>query len=234
MTIAAVLIDQREPDGIKALTFGGVPTTVTLLDTGDLQVVCDDGTILCIERKTPDDMLNSLKDDRLFRQCSNMRGISPWSYLVVTDTFGRGPNGKVITDRETGWGFSAVQGGILTIQELGVFVVFAAGEQDFEGCILRLAARDHSPEKLLPPERPGVSLSMAEAFLCGLPNVGPERAAHLIDYCGTAKMALIALTGPDVLPGIPSNVKTNARRVLGMTAGEVMCATTPEPIEVTQ
>lgn len=228
------MVDQREPPGIQALTFGGAPTIVTLLDTGDVHVVCEDGTLILIERKSMSDFLNSLKDDRVFRQCADMRHVSPWAYLVVTDQFQRGPGGKVVTDRETGWSWNALQGALLTIQELGVFVVFSGGEQDFEACILRLAARDHSPEKLLPPERPGVSLSMAEQFLCGLPNVGPERAAHLMDYCGTAKMALIALTGPDKIDGIPSNVQTNARRVLGMTAGEVMCATTPEPIEVTQ
>jgi ERCC4-type nuclease len=210
------------------LTFGGAPTIVTLLDTGDVHVVCEDGTLILIERKSMSDFLNSLKDDRVFRQCADMRHVSPWAYLVITDQFQRGPNGKVITDRETGWSYNALQGALLTIQELGVFVVFAAGETDFEGCILRLAARSHEPEKLLPPERPGVSLSIAEQFLCGLPNIGPERAAHLMDYCGTAKMALIALTGPDVLPGIPSNVKTNARRVLGLDDGEVMATDVPE------
>lgn len=228
MTISAVMVDQREPDGVKALTFGGVPTIVTLLDTGDVQVVCEDGTLILIERKSMSDFLNSLKDDRVFRQCADMRHVSPWAYLVVTDQFQRGQNGKVVTDRETGWGWNALQGALLTIQELGVFVVFAAGENDFEGCILRLAARDHSPEKLLPPERPGVSLSMAEQFLCGLPGIGPERAAHLMDHCGTAKMALMALTDADPLEGIPSNVKTNARRVLGMAPDEVICWTVPE------
>lgn len=222
------MIDQREPDGIKALTFGGAPTIVTLLDTGDVHVVCDDDTLILVERKTGGDFLNSLKDDRVFRQCADMRHVTPWAYLVITGEFQRGPGGKVITDRDTGWSYNAVQGALLTIQELGVFVTFAAGETDFEGCILRLAARSHEPEKLLPPERPGVALSLAEQFLCGLPNIGPERAAHLMDYCHTAKMALIALTGTDKIDGIPSNVQTNARRVLGMTDGEVMCATTPE------
>lgn len=228
------MIDQREPDGIKALTFGGVPTIVELLDTGDLHIACDDGTVILVERKTGGDFLNSLKDDRVFRQCANMRHVSPWAYLVITGEFQRGPNGKVIAERETGWSWNAVQGALLTIQELGVFVTFAAGETDFEGCIARLAARSHEPEKLLPPERPGVSLSLAEAFLCGLPGIGPERAVTLMDMCGTAKMALIALTDTQPMQGIPSNVKTNARRVLGMTVGEVMCATTPDVVEATK
>lgn len=231
MAVSAALIDQREPDGIKALTFGGVPTTVTLLDTGDIHIVCDDGTLILIERKSMNDFLNSLKDDRIFRQCADMRHVSPWAYLVITDQFQRGPNGKVVTDRETGWSWNAVQGALLTIQELGVFVVFAASETDFEGCILRLAARDHSPEKLLPPERPGVSLSIAEQFLCGLPGIGPERAARLMDHCLTVKTVLLALTMPDPIPGIPSNVQHNARMVLGLMENEVMASTIIDPVE---
>ena len=234
MAISAVMVDAREPDGIKALTFGGVPTTVTMLDTGDIHVVCDDSTLILIERKTGTDFLSSLKDDRIFRQCADMRRVSPWAYLVITGEFQRGPNGKVIAERETGWAWNSVQGALLTIQELGVFVTFAAGEQDFEGCILRLAARSHEPEKLLPPERPGVSLSAAEAFLCGLPGIGPERAVVLMDYCHTAAMALTALTCADAIPGVPANVQRNARQVLGMAEGEVLLPTTPEKAEVTQ
>lgn len=234
MTITAVMVDQREPIGIQSLTFGGVPTVVTLLDTADVHLACDDGTLILIERKTGTDFLGSLKDDRLFRQCADMRRVSPWAYLVITGEFQRGPNGKVIAERETGWSWNSVQGALLTIQELGVFVVFAAGEMDFEDCVVRLAARGHEPEKLLPPERPGVSLSMAEAFLCGLPGIGPERAVALMDYCGSGKLALMALTGNDKLPGIPSNVQRNARQVLGMDEDEVMVPTTPEIRELSK
>src|SRR5687767_10750731 len=100
MAISAVLIDSREPDWVKALTFGSVPASVQLLPHGDLTVCCDDGNILLIERKTPDDFLSSHRDERLFEQLSLMkeRGNTPWCYVMVTGEFQRGQNDKVITE----------------------------------------------------------------------------------------------------------------------------------------
>ncbi len=228
MGITAAMIDSREPDWVKNLTFGGVPTIVTLLDTGDLHIACDDGTLVLVERKSPDDFLNSLKDDRLFRQCTNMRRMTPWSYLIVTDPMLRGSNGKVVTNRETGWGYNAVQGALLTIQELGVFVVFAAGDQDYEACAQRVATRGHDPQLLLPPTRQPKALGWATAMLCSFPGLGPERAQALLEFAGTAKMALAALTSPDPIPGVPANVQHMARTVLELDEGELMF---PLPIE---
>lgn len=222
MAILAVMVDQREPEWVQRLKFGGVPTTVTLLDTGDLHIAAGDGTLILVERKTPDDFLGTLRDERLFPQCANMLGLTRWAYLVITGEFRRGPGGKVVTDRETGWNYAAVQGALLSLQEMGIFVVFSGGEQDYETCILRLADRKHDPQLLLAPARPHSSLGLAEAFLCGLPGMGPERARHLMDYCGTAKMALMALTDGKPIPGIPSNVQRNARMMLGLIDGEYL------------
>ena len=70
--ITALMIDSREPDNIKSMKFPNIPTTVTMLDTGDILAVTDDGHTLIIERKTPDDFLNTLKDERLFPQLPRM------------------------------------------------------------------------------------------------------------------------------------------------------------------
>lgn len=125
--ITSVIIDSREPDWVKGLKFGGVPTAVTALDAGDFLVATSDGVLLSIERKTSDDLLNTLKGDRLFSQCARIRAATPWAYLLITGYLGPGPDGKTITTRQTGWDFSAVQGALLTVQELGVNVVFSSG-----------------------------------------------------------------------------------------------------------
>jgi len=62
MGIATAIIDSREPQWVQELTFGDVPTAVAALDYGDLHVLCEDDCTLVIERKTPDDFLNSLKE----------------------------------------------------------------------------------------------------------------------------------------------------------------------------
>lgn len=227
MGILAAMIDQREPKFFQELTFGGVPTIVTLLDTGDFHLACDDGALLVVERKTPDDFLNSLADARLFTQAANMYCLSRWSFVVITGEFRRGPGGKVFTDRETGWSYNAVQGALLTLQELGLFVVFSAGEQDFEDCLQRLANRRHDTALLIEPPRPAKNLTIAEAFLCGLPGMGPERAQHLIEIEHTAGRALWALTHPQPIPGIPSNVQRNARMLLGLEDGEQLIPIIP-------
>jgi ERCC4-type nuclease len=227
MGITAVMIDQREPEWVQALTFGGVPTLVTLLDTGDLHLAADDGTLVLVERKTSDDFLNSLADGRLFTQASNMIHLSRWSYMVITDEFRRGKGGKVFTDRETGWSWNAVQGALLSLQEMGLFVLFSAGEQDFEDCVLRIGCRKHDAALLIDPPRPAKHLTIAEAFLCGLPGMGPERAQHLMDYCGSAGRALWALTSPEPIRGVPSNVQRNTRMLLGLEEGEQLVPIVP-------
>lgn len=231
MSILGVMVDQREPEWVQRLTFGGAPTTVTLLDTGDLHLACADGALVLVERKSPSDFLNSLRDERLFPQCARMLKISRWAHLVITGEFRRGPGGKVVTDRETGWNYAAVQGALLSLQELGILIVFSGGEQDYEACIMRLADRSHDPQLALAPAREVRALGLREAFLCGLPGMGPERAARLLDYTGSVKMALVALTGPDPIPGVPSNVKTNARRVLGLDEREQLWPLIPDEVK---
>ena len=220
MTISGIFIDSREPEWIQKLEFNGLPTMVTTLDHGDLLAACEDGNMILVERKTTDDLLNSLRDGRLFPQVATMRGITPWSYLVVTGEFARGKNDKVITDRgETGWSWHAVQGAILSIQEMGVFTTFSGGDLDYENCIVRLANRDRGPELLL--KRPAVAprvLSIPENIIASLPGIGTERLQHIMSYAGgSPAWALIALTDPDVqIPGVPNATKLKIRNALGL------------------
>ncbi len=80
MGIATVIIDSREPKWVQELSFGGVPTAVAQLDYGDLHVLCEDDCMLIIERKTPDDFLNSLRNERLLcsvcKVCAGKAGSS--------------------------------------------------------------------------------------------------------------------------------------------------------------
>lgn len=220
MTITAVMIDSREADWVKNLTFNGLPTSVVALDHGDLAAACDDGTMVLVERKTPDDFLNSLRDGRLFPQVATMREVSPWSYLVVTGEFSRGVNDKVVTDRgETGWSWHAVQGAILSIQEMGIFVTFSGGDLDYENCIIRIGNRERKPELLL--KRPAVAprvLSIPENIIASLPGIGTERLVSILEYAGgSPAWALIALTDPDThVPGIPNSTKLKIRNALGL------------------
>ncbi len=224
MTITAILIDQREPVTIQALTFGGAMKAVTLLEYGDLLVTCDDGALLSIERKTPGDFLNSLKDARIWAQLVGIRALTSWAYLMITGELRRGDDGKVWADgRATGWAWVAGQGALLQVQEMGVFVVYAAGNEDYEAAVLRLAARSHKSEMLMPAAREPRILSEQERILCSLPGIGPEKVLPILEYAGTPAWALVWLSELDnkePMRGIGMGTKRAVKKALGLQDDE--------------
>jgi ERCC4-type nuclease len=234
MAITAVMIDSREPDWVQKLSFGGVPTVVTALDYGDLHVACDDGSILVIERKTPDDFLNTLKDERLFPQVAKCAGARHnaqimtghtdhiWPYLIITGQFYPGPNGKTVTPRGvTGWYWASVAGALLSVQEMGMPVVFAANDEDYEHTVILIAQRTRTPETLILPPRPPSLLGPAEQIVASLPGIGLERTRLVLESCGTPAWSLVALTDRESqIPGIPPSVKEKVRLALRLKDDE--------------
>jgi len=219
--LTTVLIDQREPAWVQSLTFGGAPTLVTLLEAGDVIATTDDGVTLVIERKTADDLIGSLKDGRLFEQLDRLQNQSPWCYLVICGTLVRGEGGFLVTDRGvTGWQYAALQGALLTVQELGVYVIQTTDAQ-FEAAIIGLSKRSrggtlrHKPSKALALFSPG------ETVLASLPGVGHERVAALLKYAGSPALALAYLTDSQLhsgehVPGIGAITKERVRQALGL------------------
>ncbi|NMC54995.1 MAG: hypothetical protein GYA48_15315 [Chloroflexi bacterium] len=226
MSITAVMIDSREPEWVKNLQFNNAPAAVTFLESGDAWVACDDGITLIIERKSPDDFLNSLRQERLMVQIANLAEYRKthgfWPYLVITDEIIRGANGKAITNRgETGWSWNAVQGALLTVQEAGVFVQFCAGDADYGPCLTRLASRKRDPKMLVMPAREARLLGNQAAFIAGLPGIGLEKVQTVMQYCGTPAWALVALTdATSQIPGIGNGIKRGVRWTLGLKESE--------------
>lgn len=222
MTLSAVMIDQREPQWVQQLTFGGVSTTVTLLEFGDVWAATDDGALLAIERKTSDDLLNSLKDGRLFTQLAGLRGVSEYAYLFICGSITRGPDGKVITDgRQTGWNYQSVQSAILTAQELGCYVVYTSDDH-FEATVAGLGLRNRG-EIRAKPARKFIQLDPGEQMLAALPGIGLERVDALMNVYTTPAYALCAITDTSLtterIPGIGPLTKANVRRALGIPDG---------------
>jgi ERCC4 domain-containing protein len=221
LMITAIIIDSREPEWVQELTFGGIPTTVSMLDAGDLMAVTDDNCTLVIERKTPDDFLNTLRDDRLFPQIAGltrarMQNLASgqmltWPYLVITDSFLVGPNGKVITNRgETGWGHTAIEGALLTVQEMGVFVAHCAGDTDYEAFVLALGRRKRNPNIQILPARPPKQLGREFAVLDSL-GIGADRATVLFNQLNTLE-CILNLINSDV-PNIPGLTRSDYKKV---------------------
>lgn len=226
MSISAIIIDSREPDWVKQLNFGDIPTSVQLLEQGDLMAASNDGELILIERKTPDDFLNSLKSDRLMLQLANMLTVTRWAYLMITGEFKLGVNGEVVTSRVTGWNWDAVQGAILSIQEMGVYVVHCQGDEDYEAAIIRLGNRDRSKVAPVPPAKQPHVYTQAEAVLAALPGIGFKRLKSVLDAGGgSPAWAIALLTNLDEVekfPGVPYGDRQRIRNVLGLKTNEML------------
>lgn len=217
--IAGVMIDQREPEHIRQLAFAA-PVTVTLLEQGDIWIACADGALLVCERKTGSDLLSSLGENRLLNQCAGLRAVSPWAYLIITGTlYVQGD--RVVTDRgATGWAWNALQGALLSIQELGVCVLHIPDDDHLPATMTSLARRSHEPTMRIMPAKAPRLLSDGETLLAMLPGIGPERAAALLAYCGSPAQALAFLTDMTDdnghVDGIGATTKLKVRRMLGV------------------
>lgn len=226
MSISAIIIDSREPDWVKQLNFGDIPTSVQLLEQGDLMAASNDGELILVERKTPDDFLNSLKSDRLMLQLANMLTVTRWAYLMITGEFKLGVNGEVVTSRVTGWNWDAVQGAILSIQEMGVYVVHCQGDEDYEAAIIRLGNRDRSKVAPVPPAKQPHVYTQAEAVLAALPGIGFKRLKSVLDAGGgSPAWAIALLTNLDEVekfPGVPYGDRQRIRNVLGLKTNEML------------
>lgn len=184
----SILVDQREPDHIKNLKILNILPTPTLLDAGDYWVATEDNQLLIIERKTPEDLLGSIKDGRLFEQCHRMKTQSKWCYVVITNVIYSGSDGKAWANGKRlggpkpndGWNYNSVDGTLLTIQELGVFVVHCKNEMDFGPTVERLIKRERGLLSIGCVRSSNI-LSAGEQVLTSLPGIGLTRMQKLLE-----------------------------------------------------
>jgi len=216
----AAVIDSREPQWVQRIDLG-VPITVAQLEFGDawLSVGSD---LVVVERKTPQDLLGSIGDERIFKQAAGCRALTPFAYLVITGAIYPGPDGRaMIGHQPTGWQYNAVAGALVTIQELGLYVVTVRDDADYGPALRRLASRDRHGVVTYNPAKAIKTMAPGEAMLAALPGIGVDRAKTLLAYYQTPAQALSALVDPDddSVPGIGTVTKANVVRALGLLPG---------------
>ncbi len=221
MAINAVVVDSREPAWVQALTFGNVPVAVAPLDAGDVWVATDDAVLLVIERKSSTDLLGTIAGGRFLPQMAEMLKITRWAYLAIGGILYPGPENKTVNDRGvTGWSWTALQGALLSAQELGVQIVQYARDEDFAGLIKWLAERPHEPTHLVAPTKTPNFYTTAERILTAFDGIGIEKAAALLSYCGSVGQALAFLTDMTTnnghVAGIGDVTKQKVRQMLGL------------------
>jgi len=223
--VTSISIDTREPSPFQALGFGGVaPVTVTTLPAGDFHFVTSD-TIVVLERKTTQDLLHTVMQDRMLRQVAAMREITAHCYVVITGTFVRSPRDTVIAgNRESGFPWVALIGALTSVQEAGAVLVFC-DEDEFETTALRIAARPHGAITI-PPMRTTKVLTLQESVLASLPGVGTTKADALLAFSGgSVAGALAFLTdfrAPGAVAGIGPGIRGRVRTALGLGEDSVL------------
>ena len=231
MGILAVSIDTREPKWVQDLQFGGAPKIITAHDCGDVWVATDDMHNLVIERKTPDDFVNSIMDQGVFLQAMRMQQMREETgsipFVMITGQILRNSDGTVFSTLERKFIWNAVQGAKLSIQEMGVLVVECANDTDFEAAVMRLAERSRAEAIKLLPFRKVTILGGGATLLCGLPGIGVDNAGKVLDYCGSAGHALaeLSLSEKDStikIPGIGPGMRNNIRWAMGLEDDEIL------------
>lgn len=214
--ITAIVIDSREPDDVRGLRFGQAPTTVQALPCGDAMIATENAMLL-VERKTLSDLLGSIADGRLLTQAAEMGKASQWCYLVVVGMPQVIGGKMVMAGHMTEWQWQSVQGALLTVQELGVEVVWC---ENYHDTLEWLAGRNRGPVRT-ERKRDAIMASPGELVLMALPGVSEVRAAALMQHCGNAATALAYLTqdSDHKVPGVGPATMQAARAALGIPDG---------------
>ena len=205
-----VIADDRERKGevIQFLSeMKNVSVGIKRLSLGDYVV----DNRLVFERKTLQDFALSIIDGRLFRQASRLAGSNYKSILILEGT------GKELV--ETGVRREAMQGALITISLLLGIPVLRSMNPSESARLIVYASRQFKSFARGVVQRPGSQpkgrRKMQLFILQGLPGVGGERAARLLDSFGSVE-AVITATSEELqaVEGIGKHIAEKIRRVV--------------------
>lgn len=181
----------------------------------DFRVICPDGAILAIERKTPRDFLDSIKDRRLFNQVGGLVAGGQWAYVVIEGLFLPYDGYAWVCGKEgyqheqTNWSWHSLQGALLSIQEMGCAIVY---DPDFHGAVKRLVNRSRGDVKIV-PRRDGYVFSEQESTLMTLPGIGSKKAQAYLKQFGTLGNAIMQLCAESIASDIDGWGKKSAQKL---------------------
>lgn len=201
------------------------------LEPADLLLSCSDGATLAVRYLSPVDLLGAIRQNTLHATCVALRQRSQWAYLLIGGVVTPNADGRVRVGANTsGWAWDAVQGAVLSCQEIGVGVLWLQHADSLGETLTRLARRDRGPARAMPP-REGLWYTPAEQILLALPGIGEGKTDALLAFCGSAADALWALTEPDapLPPGIGPETRKAARAALGLRDDEFLARNLIEP-----
>lgn len=176
-----IICDDRERGAAVIAELRKLPETdvvVRRLPVGDYLI---DGRVL-VERKTVPDFAISLMDGRLFQQATRLLRAGPGRVMVLLE-------GETSVLSTPGIRRESLQGALVTLNVLLGIPVLRARDATEAAKILRYTTEQVRRVEANALRRAGYRPKRLRArqlfVLQGLPGVGPERAARLLDACGS-------------------------------------------------
>ena len=201
-----VVVDHRErPSGlVEDIQALWRPVAVGTLTVGDVVI----GTRVRVERKTVHDFVDSLRDNRLFRQLYALRGECARPLLIVEGS-----------DALPAAGVSAeaLRGILLSVTVgYGVPMLRTQGTAETALFVARIARRE---QRRLGRVRPNPK-SGPLAVLAAIPGVGEARARCLLEHHGSLSAVLAA--DPQALAQVPGVGPRTAQQIhdIGSARGD--------------
>jgi ERCC4-type nuclease len=213
-----VVVDDREAKSevMRALQeIDDLEVEVQRLALGDYWI---DGKLL-VERKTIGDLASSIKDGRFFQQACRLASSSIRSVVILEGTADDLLRSRMRRE--------AIQGALITLTII-LGIPMLRSKDPFETARLLLyAARQMGSTRYRSYQRKGKrpqgKRKLQLHILQGLPGVGPERAAHLIETFGSVEAVVTA--GTDQLAEV---------RGIGLkTAHAIRWAVSRDNVEIT-
>ncbi len=184
--IIRITIDDREPQEMATILAmnAEVDLSTRRLKVGDYLV--DDNILF--ERKRLDDFFESIKSGRLFKQSCSLASSNFQSAIIL--------EGGSRDASQSGMSRQSVQGAIVTVSMmLGLPILRSMDIEETAQLMIytaRQAARRPQGTFYRQGYRPKGERRRKLFVLQGLPGVGPERAARLLDHFGSLESVFIA------------------------------------------
>lgn len=230
-------IDSREKHQ-RATDFGfrltrlcksqGIPSEVTLLDSGDIRFISRYLEVVRIERKSTAGDLFSSSNQRLQEQCLRLIDNADFPILLLDGPLSLGKGGYFKQGRfVTGWKFSSIAHILLTLQQRGLLIVHCPSSRYTPQEVIDLyhyfQKSDHTSLlntilKPFPTTPKGLSpREQKMRILMAFPSIGAELAGRLIDIYGSPEAVINApLDGLASIPGMGKG-RANAIKEIGTT-----------------
>ena len=179
-----IIADFREnASGIPQILLElGINIKVKVLKRGDYIL----NNEIIVERKTKEDFVLSLMQNRLFKQCANMKKANLHQFLLIE---GNPYKTKHDISRK------AIRGALLSISVSWQIPIVYSSNINETAQILILAARQNLQEKFMFQRtgyKPKTTIKRQLYFLQGLPSVGPKIAHELLKEFGTIEKIISA------------------------------------------